>query len=59
MDGLEAVEAILRDVLTQAILMLTRHAGPGVLRRALKLGVRGFKSKSAAPKESLTSKAGR
>ena len=51
MDGLEAVESILRDVPTQAILMLTRHARPGILRRALKLGVRGFMSKSADPEE--------
>jgi len=51
MDGLEAVESILRDLPTQAILMLTRHARPGVLRRALKLGVRGFMSKSADPEE--------
>lgn len=29
--------------------MLTRHARPGVLRRALRLGVRGFVSKSAEP----------
>ena len=49
MDGLEAVESILRDLPTQTILMLTRHARPGVLRRALKLGVRGFMSKSADP----------
>lgn len=48
-DGLHAVEAILRDVPEQKILMLTRHARPGVLRRALKAGVRGFMSKSADP----------
>jgi len=47
MDGLEAVELILRDIPNQTILMLTRHARPGVLRRALKLGVRGFMSKAA------------
>ena len=33
----------------QVILMLTRHARPGVLRKALKLGVQGFVSKSAEP----------
>lgn len=48
-DGLHAVEAILRDAPDQKILMLTRHARPGVLRRALKAGVRGFMSKSADP----------
>nr|WP_246149425.1 response regulator transcription factor [Nonomuraea turkmeniaca] len=29
--------------------MLTRHARPGALRKALKLGVQGFVSKSAEP----------
>lgn len=48
-DGLQAVETILRDTPDQRILMLTRHARPGVLRRALKAGVRGFMSKSADP----------
>ncbi|TPX01690.1 response regulator transcription factor [Schumannella luteola] len=51
MDGLEAVEAIVAERPQQSILMLTRHARPGVLRRALKLGVRGFLSKSAEPAE--------
>lgn len=49
MDGIRAVEDILRDDPEQIILMLTRHARPGVLRRALKAGVRGFMSKSADP----------
>lgn len=48
-DGLEAVEIIRRRRPEQVILMLTRHARPGVLRRALKLGVRGFVSKAAHP----------
>lgn len=48
-DGLEAVEAIRRRRPEQSILMLTRHARPGVLRRALKMGVRGFVSKAAHP----------
>jgi two-component system response regulator DesR len=48
-DGLHAVESIRRQVPDQKILMLTRHARPGVLRRALKAGVRGFMSKSADP----------
>lgn len=48
-DGLSAVETIRRRRPEQVILMLTRHARPGVLRRALKLGVRGFVSKSAHP----------
>lgn len=48
-DGLHAVESIRRQVPDQKILMLTRHARPGILRRALKAGVRGFMSKSADP----------
>jgi two-component system, NarL family, response regulator DesR len=49
MDGLEAVAEIRRDLPGQVVLMLTRHARPGVLRKALKLGVQGFASKSAEP----------
>lgn len=48
-DGLAAVERIRAEQPEQVILMLTRHARPGVLRRALKLGVRGFVSKAAHP----------
>lgn len=48
-DGLGAVAAIRRELPDQVVLMLTRHARPGVLRRALKLGVQGFVSKSAEP----------
>ena len=48
-DGLDAVARIRRELPGQVILMLTRHARPGVLRRALKLGVQGFVSKSADP----------
>lgn len=51
MDGLEAVAAIMAERPEQRVLMLTRHARPGVLRRALKLGVQGFMSKSADPEE--------
>ena len=40
MDGLEAVAAIMSERPEQRVLMLTRHARPGVLRRALKLGTR-------------------
>lgn len=49
MDGLEAVSAIMAERPQQRVLMLTRHARPGVLRRALKLGVLGFMSKGADP----------
>ncbi|XVV15520.1 response regulator transcription factor [Actinoplanes sp. CA-131856] len=48
-DGLGAVAEIRRARPAQVILMLTRHARPGVLRKALKLGVQGFVSKSAEP----------
>jgi len=48
-DGLGAVASIRRTRPDQVILMLTRHARPGVLRKALKLGVQGFVSKSAEP----------
>lgn len=48
-DGLDAVARIHRELPEQVVLMLTRHARPGVLRRALKLGVQGFVSKSAEP----------
>ncbi|PVE14257.1 response regulator transcription factor [Streptomyces scopuliridis] len=49
LDGLGAVAEIRRARPDQVILMLTRHARPGVLRKALKLGVQGFVSKSAEP----------
>jgi two-component system response regulator DesR len=48
-DGLAAVAEIRRVLPDQVILMLTRHARPGVLRNALRLGVQGFVSKSADP----------
>ncbi|MDG4795753.1 response regulator transcription factor [Micromonospora sp. WMMD1082] len=48
-DGLAAITQIRRARPEQVILMLTRHARPGVLRKALKLGVQGFVSKSAEP----------
>jgi two-component system response regulator DesR len=51
-DGLGAVAEIRRARPEQVILMLTRHARPGVLRKALKLGVQGFVSKAADPRTS-------
>ncbi|MDA0564222.1 response regulator transcription factor [Streptomonospora sp. S1-112] len=48
-DGLGAVERIRRERPEQVICMVTRHARPGVLRKALKLGVQGFVSKAAEP----------
>ncbi|MCF7551762.1 response regulator transcription factor [Pseudonocardia sp. WMMC193] len=49
--GLDAVAQVREHHPEQAILMLTRHARPGVLRRALTLGVQGFMSKSADPED--------
>jgi two-component system response regulator DesR len=44
-DGLEAAQAIVRDTDTLVVLV-TRHARPGVLRRALSAGVSGFVPKT-------------
>jgi two-component system response regulator DesR len=49
LDGLGAVAEIRRARPEQVVLMLTRHARHGVLRKALKLGVQGFVSKAAEP----------
>ncbi|MBO1752542.1 response regulator transcription factor [Actinotalea sp. BY-33] len=49
LDGLDVAGAVLSDRPDQAILMLTRHARPGMLRSALRLGVRGFLGKQSAP----------
>jgi two-component system response regulator DesR len=51
MDGLEAVAVIMAECPGQRVLMLTRHARPGVLRRALTLGVTGFMGKGADPED--------
>lgn len=48
-DGMAVAERVLTENSQQAIVLLTRHARPGTLRRALKLGVRGFLSKHADP----------
>lgn len=53
-DGLAAVERIRAARPEQVILMLTRHARPGVLRKALRLGVQGFVSKAAEPSHIAT-----
>ncbi|QPZ39373.1 response regulator transcription factor [Paramicrobacterium chengjingii] len=44
-DGLEAAERIIRAVPTRVVLV-TRHARPGVLRRALSARISGFVPKS-------------
>jgi two-component system, NarL family, response regulator DesR len=49
LDGLDAAARILEARPEQAIILLTRHGRPGVLRRALRVGVRGFLGKSIEP----------
>ncbi len=50
MDGVEAAERIVRLVPARAVIV-TRHARPGVLRRALAAGVSGFLPKSRGADE--------
>lgn len=50
MDGVEAAEQILRSVPTRVIIV-TRHARPGVLRRALATRVSGFTPKSVSAQQ--------
>lgn len=45
--GLDVAERIAARVPGMTCVMLTRHARPGVLRRALDVGVRGFLAKTA------------
>ncbi|CAN5540713.1 response regulator transcription factor [soil metagenome] len=49
LDGIDAAIAILERRPGQAIILLTRHARPGVLKRALKAGIRGFLAKTVDP----------
>ncbi|PRY69482.1 LuxR family two component transcriptional regulator [Glaciihabitans tibetensis] len=49
LDGIDAASAILAERPNQAIILLTRHGRAGVLRRALKAGVRGFLGKTVDP----------
>ena len=51
LDGIDAATAILARRPEQAVVLLTRHGRPGVLRRALGAGVRGFLLKSVDPDE--------
>lgn len=48
-DGIDTAAAILAARPSQAIILLTRHGRPGVLRRALHAGVRGFLGKTVEP----------
>lgn len=50
LDGVEAAEKITRSVSTKSIIV-TRHARPGVLRRAMAAGVAGFVTKSTPASE--------
>lgn len=50
LDGVEAAEKIARSVSTKSIIV-TRHARPGVLRRAMAAGVAGFVTKSTPASE--------
>lgn len=45
LDGVEVAERLRRSVATRCV-VVTRHARPGVLRRALSVGVDGFVPKS-------------
>ena len=49
LDGIDTASAILAERPDQAIILLTRHGRPGVLKRALRAGVRGFLGKSVEP----------
>jgi two-component system, NarL family, response regulator DesR len=51
-DGLEAARSIREAGLATSIVLVTRHARPAVLRRALAAGVRGFVPKTT-PAERL------
>ena len=51
LDGVAAVATLRETHPDLPVVMLTRHARPGVLRRALKAGVTGFVTKSAEPGE--------
>ena len=48
-DGIDTAAAIIDARPSQAIILLTRHGRPGVLRRALHAGVRGFLGKTVEP----------
>jgi two-component system response regulator DesR len=51
LDGVDAAARILEGRPGQAVVLLTRHGRPGVLKRALAAGVRGFLPKSVDPDE--------
>ena len=49
LDGIETAARILEHRPGQPIILLTRHARPGVLKRALAAGIRGFLGKTVDP----------
>jgi two-component system response regulator DesR len=49
LDGIDTASRILEEHPGQPIVLLTRHGRPGVLKRALKAGVRGFVGKTIDP----------
>jgi two-component system response regulator DesR len=51
LDGIEAARRIITRRPEQAVVLLTRHGRPGVLRAALAAGVHGFLPKSVDPGE--------
>lgn len=51
LDGVDTARALIERDPDTAIVMITRHARPGVLRSALAAGVRGFVPKSTSADE--------
>lgn len=49
LDGIDTAAVILQARPEQAIILLTRHARPGVLKRALRVSIRGFLAKTVEP----------
>ena len=49
LDGIDTASRILDERPGQPIILLTRHGRPGVLKRALKAGIRGFLGKTVDP----------
>lgn len=48
LDGVDAAKALIARDPSAAIVMITRHARPGILRSALAAGVRGFVPKNTS-----------
>ena len=49
LDGIDTASRILEERPGQPIILLTRHGRPGVLKRALKAGIRGILGKTVDP----------